>query len=228
MSSFDVSPYYIPPCARQGSGNSFSTVSFGSSDNSTSTSMSGSESFFSMDSNGTHLTTPSHPSFAGIDGGFQARTNRVLPCEFGMYSLCNRYFEDEDEWVIHHIKDHLKDKLPRTLRCPMCDDWVFSGPDKERSFWDRMRHWAGHYDPMEQMGPLRIDHFMAQHLVRRGMVSQQVMEVSEMSPEIYEPIAEGARPIGWQTPRAKKQSNIRDRVPVDQAAEDRRRRRQRT
>lgn len=103
----------------------------------------------------------------------------LLPCEFSMTG-CDRVFQsDEDDEWIKHIIDHLRDILPRKLRCWYCFQYTFdadvtSDGSVRFNFHLRMQHIRHHilFDE-SPVSWARPDMSMIKHLKIHKFINDQ-------------------------------------------------------
>lgn len=109
----------------------------------------------------------------------EQRSPNLLPCEFSMTG-CDRVFRsDEDNEWIKHIIDHLRDILPRKLRCWYCFQYTFdadvtSDGSVRFNFQLRMQHIRHHilFDE-SPVSWARPDMSMIRHLKRHKFINDQ-------------------------------------------------------
>ncbi|KAI3394292.1 hypothetical protein diail_2939 [Diaporthe ilicicola] len=128
----------------------------------------------SAPSMGTHITDVNNT----IHGQVPPNERYQLPCEFRNLTNCTRVFHGDEvnDWIDHHIEDHLRRKLPSRLRCWFCSDYSFDAKerfhgDARSAFLARMHHIRGHIvDEGYRAEQMHQDGHLVRHLLDRGLI----------------------------------------------------------
>ncbi|KAI1428115.1 hypothetical protein F5Y12DRAFT_711430 [Xylaria sp. FL1777] len=158
-----------------------------------------------------------------------ANPNLTLPCEFKGYDACEQVFDIDavDDWIEHTVSDHLKGNIPSKCVCWFCDDVVFCSDndlDPRTSFNRRMWHIREHIlEGMNSELDMRPDYYLLDHVYRHKLISTDVYNVFRRYSEIPKP--DHIRSFDFVLPEAERYDEISNRIIVDQAKEDRVRRR---
>ena len=193
---------------------------------------SGSESSEWQASNSSATTIPRcTPGQRHFAEQFSARTrpSRALPCEFNELVGCGMTFHADEtfEWI-EHTSAHLNFIFPWEASCWFCDDFHFHSDDTggcaSDNFHIRMLHIRDHIANGDYVGhQRRRDYFLLRHLNENHLIPPQVAR-RELS------TFEGPR-VPNESDASRRDTPLRAEPwhsgeAYDQAAEDRRRRRE--
>lgn len=149
-----------------------------------------------------------------------------LPCEFSHALGCSESFSANKSalWV-YHVLEHLEWIYPAHCVCWFCDDVVFSahdhGGDRHANFNSRMEHIRDHIveQGLDARNP-RIDWFLVDHLVRRGLIKKCMIPSGNEGPTV-----DGEVSHDYVPPHQLRSRELNMRVYHDNEKEERRRRR---
>ncbi|KAI0970451.1 hypothetical protein F4678DRAFT_436840 [Xylaria arbuscula] len=153
----------------------------------------------------------------------------TLPCEFAAYRQCGRVFDIDavDDWIEHIMSDHLQGMLPPKCICWFCDDFVFdikTDFDSRSTFENRMWHIRGHIvEEGNAIPDIRPDYYLLDHAHRHKAISTEMYNMARKYSEIPRP--GHVCPFDFNSPEAERHDELSKRIIVDQAKEDRMRRR---
>ncbi|KAI1307717.1 hypothetical protein F5Y03DRAFT_114466 [Xylaria venustula] len=153
----------------------------------------------------------------------------TLPCEFAAYRQCGLVFEIDavDDWIEHIVSDHLQGRLPPMCICWFCDDFVFDTKndlDSRSVFENRMWHIRGHIvEDGDAIPDMRPDYYLLDHAHRHRAISTETYNMARKYSEIPRP--GHVCPFDFNSPEAERHDELSKRIIVDQAKEDRLRRR---
>ncbi|KAI1127226.1 hypothetical protein F5Y10DRAFT_266299 [Nemania abortiva] len=156
-------------------------------------------------------------------------SNLALPCEFAAFHGCDQSFGlyAVDNWIEHIISHHLEGYLPAECVCWFCDEFVFrsrNDSDRWMNFERRMRHISNHItEDGYTVHDIRPDFYMLDHIYKHNLIDTTVYTASRRYTEVPEP--RELRSFDFISPKARRQDQISKIVAIEQAKEDRIRRR---
>ncbi|KAI1093759.1 hypothetical protein F5B19DRAFT_103586 [Rostrohypoxylon terebratum] len=160
----------------------------------------------------------------------------ALPCEFYAIGGCETSFEynDIDAWIEHILVVHLQDKLPSRVDCWFCTTYSFNFKDtraqgdRRLNFENRMYHIRTHIADGKTANEMMPDFHMLDHLLKHNLISEgRFNEVRRWHglPCPREHL-KGFHKPDFVPPEKHRQAERSVMVPVDNAKDDRQRRRE--
>ncbi|OCL09509.1 hypothetical protein AOQ84DRAFT_256139, partial [Glonium stellatum] len=113
------------------------------------------------------------PLLEEVDGVLERRTNLrqpVFECAFWFLS-CSYVSYDQDEWRTHCLSHFRGEEPPKSVQCPLCEDFRATYDDG-REAWDaRMNHIASyHHMQGHTLRTSRPDFHLFQHLWQKRLI----------------------------------------------------------
>ncbi|KAI0424315.1 hypothetical protein F5Y09DRAFT_145891 [Xylaria sp. FL1042] len=185
--------------------------------------------FSLSDSNNADYGSTNGKEDNGLDTGTYIHLgNSTLPCEFARYDACEQVFsiDSVDDWIEHIVSDHLRGKLPAKSVCWFCDEFIFysiRNCDPRTSFIHRMWHIRSHILESRGSQNIRPDYYLLDHAYRCKLISTDVYNKTRRYSEVPRPAH--VRSFDFISPEAEINQDLSNRIIVDQAKEDRTRRR---
>ncbi|KAF2494133.1 hypothetical protein BU16DRAFT_65607 [Lophium mytilinum] len=120
-----------------------------------------------------------------VDGVLELRPNlrsAAYECAFWFLS-CSYVSTDEEEWRAHCASHFQGEQPPKSVQCPLCDEFNATFNDG-REAWDaRMKHVVWHHDLGQSLQASRPDFHLFQHLWQKGLIDDAALEELEEKPQ---------------------------------------------
>ncbi|KAF2195525.1 hypothetical protein K469DRAFT_14220 [Zopfia rhizophila CBS 207.26] len=109
-----------------------------------------------------------------VNGGLERRPNQSLTpnyeCPFWFLS-CSYISRDKEEWKIHSLSHFRGEEPPRSVQCPLCDQFRHTLEDGCTAWNHRMEHVAAfHHSIGETLRTSRPDFPLFQHLWQKRLI----------------------------------------------------------
>lgn len=116
------------------------------------------------------------PLLEEVDGVLERRPNQirqpVFECSFWFLS-CSYISHDQAEWATHCLSHFRGEEPPRSVQCPLCEDFQYTGDNGWISWKLRMEHVADHHLMGHTLRTSRPDFHLFQHLWQKRLIDDQ-------------------------------------------------------
>ncbi|KAF2727919.1 2-methylcitrate dehydratase PrpD [Polyplosphaeria fusca] len=116
---------------------------------------------------------------AGNNGGvlvLERRLNQIrrptFECSFWFLS-CSGIFDHQNEWITHTLSHFRGEEPPKTVTCPLCDEFTSTCENGWKSWQNRQDHVASHHLQGMTLRTSRPDFHLFQHLWQKRLIDDQ-------------------------------------------------------
>jgi hypothetical protein len=113
----------------------------------------------------------------------------VYKCTF-WYLSCSYISYDQEEWKTHCLSHFRGEEPPRSVQCPLCDQFTYAGDNGWVSWNHRMEHVAQHHDSGETLRTSRPEFQLFDHLWQKRLIDDEdLRELKEGNHNLVRPPA---------------------------------------
>ncbi|KAF2800695.1 hypothetical protein K505DRAFT_344967 [Melanomma pulvis-pyrius CBS 109.77] len=116
------------------------------------------------------------PLLEDVNGVLERRPNLIrqpaYECSFWFLS-CSYISYDEDEWRTHCLSHFRGEEPPKSVQCPLCDQFQYTCDNGWTSWTYRMEHVSYHHNIGETLRTSRPDFHLFQHLWQKRLIDDQ-------------------------------------------------------
>ncbi|KAF2190728.1 hypothetical protein K469DRAFT_558965, partial [Zopfia rhizophila CBS 207.26] len=116
------------------------------------------------------------PLLEEVDGVLERRPNQIrrpaFECSFWFLS-CSYISYDLEEWQTHCLSHFRGEEPPKSVRCPLCEEFQYTCDNGWTSWNYRMEHVASHHLLGHTLRTSRPDFHLFQHLWQKRLIDDQ-------------------------------------------------------
>jgi hypothetical protein len=129
-------------------------------------------------------------------------------CTF-WYLSCSYISYDQEEWKTHCLSHFRGEEPPRSVQCPLCDQFTYAGDNGWVSWNHRMEHVAQHHDRGDTLQTSRPEFQLFDHLWQKRLIDDEdLRELKEGNHNLVRP------PARLNVPNADENMSQHGRYPL--------------
>ncbi|KAF1951148.1 hypothetical protein CC80DRAFT_371632, partial [Byssothecium circinans] len=140
----------------------------------------------------------------------------MFVCSFWFLS-CSYISADKEEWLTHSLSHFRGEEPPRTVTCPLCDNFNYTCDSGWESWSHRQEHVAHHHAIGTTLQNWRPDFHLFQHLWQKRLIDDHdLKELKSGNHDLTRPptnftITNGRRTQGGRRQRSRYMSVVREK-----------------
>ncbi|KAF2464951.1 uncharacterized protein BDR25DRAFT_241489, partial [Lindgomyces ingoldianus] len=116
------------------------------------------------------------PLLEEVNGVLERRPNQlrqpIFECSFWFLS-CSYISHNQEEWRVHCLSHFRGEEPPKSVQCPLCEDFKYTSDNGWTSWNYRMDHVAYHHLLGHTLRTSRPDFHLFQHLWQKRLIDDQ-------------------------------------------------------